>query len=749
MELLAPAGSMESIKAAVQNGADAVYFGAKDYNARHYADNIIDLKAAISYAHLRGCRAYLTLNTLLYDRELSGWLGTAREAAKLGIDAFIVQDIGGAAVLKRYFPDVSLHASTQMTVTNTDSALAMKRMGFSRVILARELSLPQVSRIADSAGIDVEVFAHGALCYCYSGQCHMSNTLGSRSANRGLCAQPCRLRYSIGNTEGHLLSTKDLCLLGNIPELTAAGISCIKIEGRMRRPEYVAAATRAYRKAIDGITIAEEDIELLKLTYNRGNFTGGMLMGDENILYPKQPNHIGIEAGKIESVSKDGIIIRGVERGVREGDLVREDTPDAKNYKVVRVEPGRGRATVVLDRQPVMSAGNSLLIVSNRASDEQLAESIKSNVRKTPVSAVLVLRIGERPELAVRAGDDMYTAVGGAAVESAHSKPLTHELILRQLHKTGDMPFYFESVDIEMDGFASLPVSGLNALRRKALDGLAKAVIGGRARAVSTAPYCFEGPARSGDDFAKPLLAAQVSNAEQLNAVAEFAGLIYLPVQLDFDWGSGALPPVTGVYPPIANDNDLSALKGMATRSGSLLVNGFVSTGKKMIADYGFNITNSESLAQMKEAGFSRVTLSPELNAAQMRSLSVPPGLETELIVYGRQNLFVSEYCPLNCGRTSCRLRDEAVSLGDRKAERFPLMRVFSATGCRVAVLNSRPLYMADKLGAIRADVLRMVFTVESAKECAAIARAYRHAIGGAKSGLSYDKSFTRGNYLK
>ena len=234
MELLCPVGSFESLKAAVQNGADAVYFGGGRHNARRLAENITDLRDAVSYAHLRGCRVYFTLNTLVLDKELADWAAIATDAALAGVDAFIMQDLGGSSVLRHMFPDVPLHASTQMTTHNTANALALEALGFSRVILARELTAEQVRTIKHGAGIGIEIFAHGALCYGYSGQCYMSSMLGGRSANRGLCAQPCRLPYQLDGANGYLLSTKDLCLLGRIQEIADAGVDCIKIEGRLR-----------------------------------------------------------------------------------------------------------------------------------------------------------------------------------------------------------------------------------------------------------------------------------------------------------------------------------------------------------------------------------------------------------------------------------------------------------------------------------------------------------------------------------
>lgn len=273
MELLSPAGGWDSLKAAVENGADAVYIGAKNFSARNLADNFEDIAKAVSFAHRAGVKLYLALNTLVRDREIPAWLDTAKAAAEAGADAFIVQDLGCAMLLKELCPSVRLHASTQMTAHSTAGVRALKKLGFERVVLARELSFSEICRIQENVDIDLEVFVHGALCVCYSGQCLMSSLIGGRSANRGLCAQPCRLDYSANGKKGRLLSPRDLCLIDHILQLDEAGIASAKIEGRMKPAQYVGTVTRIYRKALDGKPITKEDKAELLRVFSRRGFT--------------------------------------------------------------------------------------------------------------------------------------------------------------------------------------------------------------------------------------------------------------------------------------------------------------------------------------------------------------------------------------------------------------------------------------------------------------------------------------------
>ena len=320
IELLSPVGDFECLKAAVQNGADSVYFGGSMFNARASATNFDNnsLKEAIRYAKLRNVKVNFTLNTLLKDNEFQDAINLARYVYNLGADAIIVQDLGLAKYILANMPKMDIHASTQMTIHNLQGVLALEKLGFKRVVLARELNLSEIEYICANSNIEIETFVHGALCISYSGQCLFSSTIGARSGNRGRCAQPCRLPYSLIDENenlldnGYLLSPRDLCSLEYIPRLISAGVKCFKIEGRMKTPEYVATVTKIYRKYIDlalsgkEYVIDDKDVKSLMQVFNRGGFSSGNFEDDENLnyVYKEKPNNMGLYIGNVSSFNK-------------------------------------------------------------------------------------------------------------------------------------------------------------------------------------------------------------------------------------------------------------------------------------------------------------------------------------------------------------------------------------------------------------------------------------------------------------
>ena len=341
IDLLSPVGDFDCLKAAVQNGANSVYFGADLFSARAYASNfnLDDLEKAIIYAKARGVKTNLTLNTLVTDNEFNDAFELAKKAYEYGIDAIIVQDLGLAKQLIKHFPDLDIHASTQMTVHNLQGVLKMQELGFKRVVLSRELSLQEIEYICKNSDIEIECFIHGALCISYSGQCLFSSMVGGRSGNRGKCAQPCRLPYKLLENDdmtdsGHLLSTRDLCGLDFIPSLINAGVTCLKIEGRMKSPEYVATVTRIYRKYIDlaeritdinDFKIEENDRKTLLQVFNRGMSSTGHLTNEpnKNLVFKEKPNNMGLFLGKVEKYSKNkGYITVKLQEPIEIGDTI-------------------------------------------------------------------------------------------------------------------------------------------------------------------------------------------------------------------------------------------------------------------------------------------------------------------------------------------------------------------------------------------------------------------------------------------
>ena len=452
-ELLAPAGSMEALVAAVQNGADAVYFGARLFNARRGADNFDEggLQQAVSYCHARGVRAHVTLNTLVREDEMAALEEQIAEIAAAGADAVIVQDLGVAACVRRLAPRLSLHASTQMAVHNRQGVEYLRAHGFDRAVLAREMPLVEIEKCA-GLGVELEAFCHGALCVSCSGQCLFSSLVGGRSGNRGMCAQPCRLPYRLGETRGYLLSPRDLMLLDGLQAMQRAGVVSFKIEGRLKRPEYVAVVTGIYRRALDGEAITQADREALLQIFNRGGFSRGYLrdMNDAALMYPERPNHMGVLVGE------NGVLRRDV---------------DAEDMLVERAG-GQERPLKLQGRAGTRIAARGKIYRLTDAGQMRAARESYAQERRTAhLTAHLVMRPGERMRLRISDGTHAFEAVG-ENVQTARTKPLDEARVRAQIDKTGGTPYVFTDIALDMDRAAFASAAQLNALRRAALDGL-------------------------------------------------------------------------------------------------------------------------------------------------------------------------------------------------------------------------------------------------------------------------------------
>ncbi len=511
IELLAPAGSREALHAAVENGADAVYLGGKLFNARQQADNFdIDvLREELKYSHARGVSIYLTMNTLISDYEMEQALRFAVQARSAGIDGIIVQDLGLAAALRHIMPDMPLHASTQMTVYDIAGARVLEEMGLKRVVLARELTLEEVSEIARHTSLEVEAFIHGALCVCYSGQCLMSSMIGGRSGNRGKCAQPCRLPYQLvgpcqGSTQNtrYLLSPKDICSLDFIGDILSSGISSLKIEGRMKSPEYVATVVRIYRRYIN---LAMERInrgepgqpeidaadrrDLLQI-FNRGGFSKGYMKGKTgaDMMSCEKPNNSGIYLGKTQAYDNrsqmisirledslsigDGVEVwtgssdspGGTAAAIRKG---KQELKSAGKGDLVQIGPIRGR----------IAPGDGVYKTTDIGLNRIARESFSGrNTRRIEITGQVSLREGNPLMLNVEDQSGHSAAAAGTVLaEKAVNRPLMPERLEEQLHKTGGTPFVFGRLEVDMEGGLSIPVSEINEVRRQALDRLLEA----------------------------------------------------------------------------------------------------------------------------------------------------------------------------------------------------------------------------------------------------------------------------------
>lgn len=486
-EVLAPAGTYECFRAAINAGADAVYLGGSMFGARAFAGNFeeAELIKAIRTAHLYGRKVYLTVNTLLRNDELEKLVQYVKPYYEEGLDAVIVQDYGVFAVLREAFPGLDLHASTQMTITGKYGAQLLKDMGAARVVPARELSAKEIRDIYDNVDVEIESFVHGALCYCYSGQCLLSSMIGGRSGNRGRCAQPCRLTYSAnGISEKYLLSPKDMCTIEAVPDILDAGVYSLKIEGRMKSPEYVAGVSYAYRKYVDmylekgrdGYRVEEQDIRQLMDLYNRGGFCKGYYyaQNDKSMMTFDRPNHQGIVIGNI----KNGELILSQE--VNPGDVL--EFPDGSEYTT---PTGKKSGRLALPKGVLKNPKNGAAVYRTRNNEllGQLRAEYIDNDIKIPVRMEIFLKSGERACLKLLSGDKELV-VYGDVLEPSDKRPAVREDVVKQLKKLGGTAFSSDegSIVTEIQGSPFVPVRLLNDLRRNALEELESMLLSGYKR---------------------------------------------------------------------------------------------------------------------------------------------------------------------------------------------------------------------------------------------------------------------------
>ena len=672
MELLSPAGSPEAVIAAVQNGADAVYLGFGDFNARRSAHNFTpdEFEKAVRYCRLRNCKVYVTLNTLVNDREMTAAVNAARMASEKGADAILVQDFGLAKVLRRTVPDIPLHASTQMSIHNLAGAEAAAQLGMTRIVLARELSLEEIRFISKHCSAETEVFVHGALCFCHSGQCYMSAMIGRRSGNRGMCAQPCRMQYSLGGRmDDYPLSLKDNCLANRLQALEEAGVACVKIEGRMKRPEYTGIVTGVYSKLLkEKRNPTPDEMELLARTFSRQGFTQGYLDGDKSDMF-------GIKA-----------------------------------------EPDEEIDSLYADARKAYSTGE---------------------VRRVPIHFYSLVEKGERAKAIAFDDNGNRAAAFGPVPERAKRQGVTANYIIEQMYKTGGTPFTVVENQAKADEGLFLPAAEINELRRKLISELSEKRMTPPQRRSFAMPVAPEDRGRRGE----PEAIFQITTAEQLTP--ELAALkphfLYAPAAVMAENYSSVLPFLTGgttpvaVLPRVITDDETEEIFSTLEKLYEYGVNqaligniGHVAlakqAGMEVRGDFGLNAFNSQTLDVLRAAGFLSATASFELRIQQIRDMQKP--LDTEMIIYGRLPVMVSDQCIIrqSSGRCNCQVPGQ---LADRTGSVFPVMKEF---GCRNVIYNAHKLFLADRRDELLSAGLwgmRLLFTTESARECVEVAKAY------------------------
>ncbi len=657
-ELLAPAGSRAAFEAALAAGADAVYLGIDEgFNARRGAENfgLADLRAACREAHLRGRRVYLTANTLVMPGEMKHAFALVAAAAEAGIDAVIVQDVGLMSKLAREIPELRLHASTQMNIRDAAGIEFAARLGAQRVVLARELSLKQIKALA-GLGMEVETFVHGALCVCQSGQCLFSSMIGGRSANRGMCAQPCRLPYELRRADGkklngageYLLSPKDLNTLEVLPELVAAGVASLKIEGRMKSADYVGAAVSSYRAALDqlaagaGYQVTEQQQRDVAETFSRG-FSAGYLRerdGDELMGYTR-PNNRGVAIGRVAGFRDGHVRIRPTSP-LAVGDILEFWTSKRRVTHEVSLADNLGGEVAELVVRGAVAPGDRVFRVRSAAVSDRMAQRTAAGL-KIPVDFEVAARIGEPLIVRVTCGN-VTAAAEGAVVEAARTKAITHEDVVEHVGRLGATNYVAASFTVDLDEGAGMGFSTLHKLRTQALEAWEEAAIAAYDEARAARPHT---PQRIEYEQAKPYGKSAVF-VSQLN---------YL------------------------EHGDVAHTIAEFERGKQI--------GPRLYA------TNTEALQVWATLGAELAWLSPELTLEQIRVLSQDAPLPLGLVVGGREELMVSDHCFLRAQGTcrhnckSCERRREQVFLKDRKGYEFPVVTNAAGQG---HIFNSVPL---------------------------------------------------------
>ena len=672
IELLSPAGSPEAVIAAVQNGADAVYMGMGNFNARRGAKNFTDeeFERAVRYCHVRGCKVYVTLNTLINDREVEPALQAARLASEVGTDGIIIQDLGLIAAVRQYLPDIPLHASTQMSIHNLPGVEAAAELGMTRAVLARELSLDQIRYITQNSPIETEIFVHGALCFCHSGQCYMSALIGQRSGNRGMCAQPCRLQYSLGGRmDDHPLSLKDNCLIDRLQEIEDAGVACIKIEGRMKRPEYTAIVTKIYSAALrEHRQPSADELNDLERAFSRQGFTQGYFNGDREDMFG------------------------------------------------VRSEPARDTEQLFSEARKGYSEGE---------------------LRRVPVHFYTVVEKNQ-PIRAIAFDDDGHkAAASGRVPEKARGQGLSAGYLMDQMFKTGGTPYNVTENRAQAEPGLFLPAAAINELRRSLVADLSEQ----RGRPPKRRVGMIPSKPKSTPPGEDPAMIFQVLSAEQLTP--ELAALkpkyLYVPMTVMSEYFDllepfeehGTTPVV--VLPRVITDDEEVIVRQTLEKLFDFGINEALvgnlghamlakSAGMRVRGDFGLNVFNSLSMEMVRQAGFVSATASFELRIAQIRDLSKT--IDTEMIVYGRLPLMVSDQCVIrhSSGRCTC---STPAQMADRMGAVFPVVKEF---GCRNVIYNAHKLYLADKAEDLYGAGLwgmRMMFTTETPRECLEVAKVY------------------------
>jgi len=743
IELLAPAGSYEAFIAAVENGADAVYLGGNLFNARASATNFSDseLEKVICYAHLRNVKVYITLNILINDKEFEQAVDFAKRVYEMGADAFIVQDLGLAFALRQVIPNINLHLSTQATVYNELAIETVDNLNFERIVLARELSLSQIEKICESTNKEIEVFVHGAMCICYSGQCRFSSLIGERSGNRGKCAQPCRLPYTLIKndkivSQSYSLSPKDMCGLEQLPELIKMGVASLKIEGRMKNPEYVAEVTRVYRKYIDEyydkkqVVVNDKDKQELAQVFNRGNFTTGYLLKNEgpNLMARTRSKHWGIYLGEVtdyiakrklvkikldnDLAMNDGIEILNKELS---GNIV---TYIAKEKTQIR-EAKKGEEVWIGDISGNIEKGQKVYKITSKKLNEELKESFNGKFyKKVQIEAKIQIKENKKIKLQIKENDNVVEVESEFIPVAAINKPIDEETIEKNLSKLGNTPFILAKCEIDLDDNLLVPVSVINDLRRQAVEKLEQI----KSKVDVIKDYNKLNVKLSQNEVANKKVSAYLYNSNDLAGLEE-ADRVYVPIEKYNQLINVKNQEIIPYVKTITLNNEFSKYNFDKVLIGNIShIKEF--EGKEIYADNSLNVFNSYTCEYLKQLGVKGVNLSFELNLEQLKNIKAD--LETEVVVYGYLPLMISEHCVIgseiakciNCGL--CEKDD--YYLQDRTNRTFRILT--DRQNCRNIILNAKKIFAPEVVEELKnIEYFRAYFLDETPEERGEIIR--------------------------
>ena len=776
MENLAPAGNRAALERADAAGADAVYLGYAAFSARAGAGNFDrqELEDAIRFAHLRHMRVHVTVNTLVKDGELGRVTEVLRLLNDLKADAVLIQDLGVLRIARRLFPGLTVHASTQMAIHNRTGVIWCGRQGISRAVLARECSLEEIRKCADT-GVEIEVFVHGAQCVAVSGLCLFSSMVGERSGNRGRCAQPCRMEYDYRGRRGAWLSPRDVCLRDELPKLQEAGVASCKIEGRLKRPEYVATVAASYQKGLDSLEQGrfekadEAEKEDLLQIFNRGGFMKGYALDceDAGVIYPDTVNHQGVRMGRVTAA--DGKLAKvQLEKDLRNGDGL---TLRGAHEEIGLVYAGpdlKAGETAILRLRPGTTAKTGD-IAYRLTSAEQLEKAEKMKGRTVPADLFLKAMPGEALRLTATDGESTVT-VTGETVEAAKTRAVTEEELARNLGKTGETVFVPREIRAKTAG-AFVPVSQVNAIRREALSALAAERISAfetrnaqcimhNAQLNTPEVYLPEGDVPG---------MAYIRTPEQADA-ARKAGLRVIWCPEDYrtealqELKTAMQPGDWLALPDVCEEETLQTLRRYAEENKDLLGGIVLGSVGQLGADWpvafaagpGIPVMNRQAASLLLEEGCVFVTASPELTGQELKTL-LAGGVPIVTAVYGRTRLMLLHHCPartalgLKKGHAGCRMCDEGHPdalrgqvLEDRKGYRFPLLRQRLPEGCLVQLMNALPtdnIYNAQ-CTMHNAQLKAVVLTTEDAEETRMVLEAF-------KEGRKTDGETTSGHWKR